>query len=104
MMWLWLVREPPADAPYWPGRRWLACVDAVVWPCLWIVMIHRVSQPVGLLGPLVGAVALLCALGRVRRALWVNHRYRFTTWRWGRIAINLMLFGALLKLMLVAPG
>lgn len=103
-MWLWLVREPPADAPYWPGRRWLACVDAVGWPCLWIMIIHEVSRPVGLLGPFVGAVALLFALGRVHRALWVNHRYRFTTWRWGRIAATLMLFGVLLKLMLIVPG
>ncbi len=104
MMWLWLVREPPADVPYWPGRRWFACIDAVVWPCLWILMIHRVPQPVALFGPFVGTVALLCALGRVHRALWVNHRYRFTTWRWGRIAARLMLFGALLKLMLPVPG
>ena len=104
MMWLWLVREPPADAPYWPGRRWLAFVDAVGWPGLWILMTNQVSQPVGLFGPFVGALVLLCALGRVRRALWVNHRYRFTTWRWGRIAITLMLFGALLKLMLAVPA
>ncbi len=103
-MWLWLVRELPADAPYWPGRRWFACIDAVVWPCLWILMIHRVPQSGGLLRPFVEAVALLFALGRVQRALWVNHRYRFTTWRWGRIAAALMLFGAILKLMLVAPA
>lgn len=104
MMWLWLVREPLADAPYWFGRRWLACVNAVLWPCLWILMIHRVPQPVGLIGPFVSTVALLCAVSRGHRALCVNHRYRFTTWRWGRIAVTLMLFGVLLKLMLTVPG
>ena len=55
-------------------------------------------KPVGLVGPFVAAVALLCALGRLHRALWVNHRYRFTTWRWGRIAAALLLMGVVLKL------
>ncbi len=103
-MWLWLVREAPADVPYWPGRRWLACVDAVGWPCVWILMVHQAPEPVGLFGPFVGATALLCALGRLHRAFFANHHYRFTTWRWGRIAVALMLIGALLKLMLMTPG
>jgi hypothetical protein len=30
--------------------------------------------------------------------VWVNHRYWFTTWRWGRIAIALMVIGMVLKL------
>ena len=75
-----------------------------MWPCLWILIIHQVPQPVGLFGPFIDAVALLSALGRVHRAQRVNHRYRFTTARWGRIAATLMLFGALLKLMLPVPG
>lgn len=29
-----------------------------------------------------------------------NHRYRFTTWRWGRIVAALLLMGAVMKLML----
>ena len=69
----------------------------------------RVATPVGagvqpcaetcwLVGPFVAAVALLCALGRLHRALWVNRRYRFTTWRWGRIAAALLLMGVVLKL------
>ena len=55
-------------------------------------------KPVGLVGPFVAAVALLVALGRLHCALWVNHRYRFTTWRWGRIAAALLLIGVVLKL------
>jgi hypothetical protein len=31
-MWMLLVRSPPPDAPYWPGRRWLSAIDAVAWP------------------------------------------------------------------------
>jgi hypothetical protein len=101
-MWLVVAREPKPDAPYWPGRRWLAAVDAAVWPLLWVLVITHAPKPVGLVGPFVAAVALLCALGRLHRALWVNHRYRFTTWRWGRFAAALLLMGAVLKLMLHA--
>ena len=101
-MWLLVAREPRPDAPYWPGRRWLAAVDAAMWPLLWVLLFSHAPKPVGLVGPAVAAVALLCALGRLHRALWVNHRYWFTTWRWGRIAAALMLMGVVLKLSL--PG
>jgi len=59
-------------------------------------------KPVGLVGPLVAAVALLYALGRLHRALWANHRYRSTTWGWGRVVAALLLIGAVMKLMLPA--
>ncbi len=101
-MWLLVAREPRPDALYWPGRRWLAAVDAAMWPLLWVLLFSHAPKPVGLVGPFVAAVALLCALGRLHRALWVNHRYWFTTWRWGRIAAALMLMGVVLKLSL--PG
>ena len=63
-----------------------------------ILLVSHAPKPVGLVGPVVTAMALLCALGRLHRALWLNHRYRFTTWRWGRIAAALVLVGAVLKL------
>ena len=100
-MWLLLAREPVPDAPYWPGRRLLAAVDAAVWPLLWVIVISHAHKPVGLVGPFVAAVAILCARGRVHRALWVNHRYRFTTWRWGRVAAALLAIGVVLKAMLM---
>jgi len=31
-------------------------------------------------------------------AIAVNHQYRFAPWRWGRVAVCLLLFGSLLKL------
>ena len=99
-MWLLYARTPRPDAPYWPGRRLLAAVDALGWPLLWVIGFSHVPRPVGLVGPFVAAVALLCALGRLHRALWANHRYRFTTWRWGRAVAVLLLIGAAMKLML----
>jgi hypothetical protein len=101
-MWLIVAREPPPDAPYWPGRCLLAVFDAVLWPLLWVVVFSHAPKPVGIVGSFVAAVALLCALGRLHRALWVNHRYRFTTWRWGRIVAALLLMGLVMKLMLPA--
>jgi len=97
-MWLLVSRAPPPDAPNWPGRRWLAALDAVGWPMAWVLSVAYVPMPAGLMGPTVVAFAALTALGRCRRALWVNHRYRFTTWRWGRGVALLMLVGAALKL------
>jgi hypothetical protein len=100
-MWLLVAREPLPDASYWPGRCLLAAVDAVVWPLLWVLTFSEVSAPLGLVGPFVCTVAFLCGLGRLHQALWLNHRYRFTTWRWGRIAAALVLVGLVMKVMLV---
>ena len=99
-MWLLVAREPMPDAPYWPGRHMLAAVDATMWPVLWVLLIHHAPAPFGLVGPYLSAVALLCGLARLYRALRVNHRYRFTTWRWGRLVAALALFGWALKVTL----
>lgn len=101
-MWLLIAREPRPDAPDWHGRRLLAAIDAVAWPVLWVLLIRHAPLPVGVVGPVVTAVAVLLGLGRLHRALWVNHRYWFTTWRWGQVAAALMVVGAVLKLTM--PG
>ena len=101
-MWLLFARAPPPDKPYWPGRRTLSAIDAAAWPLVWVLVISHAPASVGLVGPLVSGVALLCGLGRLRRALWVNHRYRFTTWRWGRPVAVLVLIGWVLKVLLRA--
>jgi len=101
-MWLLIAREPRPNAPSWPGRRWFAAVDAVVWPLLWVLVLRHAPEPAGLIGPFVVAVVLLCALERLHRAVWVNQRYWFTTWRWGRVAVALLVVGMVLKLMLLA--
>ena len=74
-MWLLVAREPRPDVPEWPGRRLLAAVDAIAWPVFWLVLIRHAPAPVGLVGSVVTALAVIVALGRLHRALWVNHRY-----------------------------
>lgn len=96
-MWLLFAREPRPDAPHWPGRRVLAAVDAAIWPLLWVAVLAQAPRPVGVVGPVVATFALLSAWVRLRRALRINHRYRFTTWRWGRVAAALLLMGVLLR-------
>lgn len=97
-MWLLVAREPRPDAPEWPGRRLLAAVDAVAWPLMWVLLSRQVSGPAGLIGPFITAMAVLMGLARLHRALWVNHRYWFTTWRWGKVLASMLLIGAVLKL------
>jgi len=100
-MWLLVARDPPLDAPNWPGRHLLSAADAAVWPILWVMLVAHARAPIGLVAPFVSAVALLFGLGRLHRALWVNHRYRFTTWRWGRVAAAFVLIGLAIKALLV---
>jgi hypothetical protein len=101
-MWFFVAREPRPDAPDWSGRRLLAAADAVVWPAGWVLLVNMVPAPVGVVGPFVTAVAVLCALGRLHQAVFVNHRYWFTTWRWARIVAALWLIGVVMKLAM--PG
>ena len=101
-MWLLVAREPRPDAPDWPGRRVLAALDAVAWPLMWVLFIRQVPGPAGLVGPFVTALAVLLGLGRLHRALWVNHRYWFTTWRWGKVLGAMLLIGAVMKLSMSA--
>lgn len=97
-MWLLVAREPRPNAPHWTGRRSLAAIDAVAWPLFWVFLLGQIDTPVGIVGPMVVAIALLISAERIHRAVWVNHRYWFTTWRWGRISVALFVIGMVLKL------
>jgi hypothetical protein len=101
-MWLLVARKPRPAAPDWPGRRLLAAADAIVWPVLSVLLIRHAPEPVGLIGPFVIALAVLAGMGRLHRALWVNHRYWFTTWRWGKVLAAMVLIGAILKVLMPA--
>ena len=101
-MWLLVAREPRPDAPDWPGRRLLAAVDAVIWPLMWVLLVRNAPQPMGLIGPFITALAVLIGLGRLHRAVWVNQRYWFTTWRWGKVLGAILLIGAVMKLSMSA--
>ena len=97
-MWMLVARTPRPDASYWPGRRWLAALDAVGWPAAWTLAVAHAPMPTGVVGMVVIAWAAWGALGRLHRALWNNQRYRFTTWRWGRVVAALLVLGFAMKL------
>ena len=96
-MWLVFARAPLPDAPHWPGRHLLALVDAVAWPVAWIALALHFQSLAGVVAPVVAALAVLAAVGRMRRAAWQNHRYHFTTWRWGRLAVGGLVLGLVLR-------
>jgi hypothetical protein len=97
-MWLLVPRQPRPDALYWRGRRLLAVIDAALWPVVWVLLLSQVPKPAGIVFPFAAALALLSGAARVRRALWFNHRYWFTTWRWGKVLASMFVIGAVLKL------
>lgn len=97
-----LPREPIPDAAYWPGRRLLGVLDACGWPGFWVWWIAGRIEHTGVIGPFVIGLAVLFGIRRVRRALWENHRYRFTTWRWGKLALSLLLVGLVMKAVMTA--
>jgi hypothetical protein len=67
---------------------------------LWVYWIRQIPGPAGLVGSFLSAVAILCGLMRLHRALWENHRYWFTSWLLARVAFLVLLFGGALKLMM----
>ena len=101
-MWILFTPIPRPDAPYWPGRRWLAALDAVAWPGAWVFGVAHVPMSMGIVGTLVIAWAALSAAARLHRAVLRNERYRFTTWRWGRVLVGMVLLGLMMKLVATA--
>jgi len=86
------------DLPCWSGRRRLAAIDAIAWPVgLW-VLLGRVPGKSGLVLPMASAVLVLWGLSRFHKAVWRNHRYRFTTWRVLGILAVLVIVGLVLKI------
>ena len=63
-----------------------------------MLLIRLAPEPVGVVGPFVTTWAVLLSLGRLHRALWVNHRYWFTTSLWGKVVTGMLLIGMVLKL------
>jgi hypothetical protein len=99
-----LPRPEHPDKAHWPGRRLLALADAVAWPLVWIWHITHAALPTGVVGPTIVSLAVLFGFRRSYIALCNNHRYRFTTWRWGKIAAGLLLIGLVMKLMVLGSG
>ena len=99
-MWILFARAPAPDRPYWAGRRFLAALDALVWPALVILLITEVPGAPGVLKPVMVALTVLVMQCRLRVALWRNHRYRFTTWWAVRVLGALLFVGAFVKIAL----
>lgn len=96
-MWLLFTRAPIANAPYWPGRRWLAAVDALVWPVLYWLLLSQIDEAGGLFIALLKSLLALSAARQLHVALLMNHRYRFRTWRWGWCLARVVAIAALLR-------
>jgi hypothetical protein len=103
-MWVIFARAPLPDAEVWPGRRVLALADAVAWPVAWATFIIGLPTPVALAGQFALACCGVAALRRAIRAVAQNHRYHFTTWRWGRWVVFALVFGYALKLAALISG
>lgn len=102
-MWILFSRHTQPDAVYWKGRRCLAVLDALVWPLAWAVLIARLPGRTGLVGAVSIALLLLSAFRRTYRAVWHNHRYSFSTVRWGLVLWWLLVTGVILRCCLL-PG
>ena len=98
-MWIVVSRVPRPDAAYWPGRRWLALVDALVWPISLGVLIFEVPFTTGVVGVVGILFATVIAARRSHRALLRNERYRFTTGRWVLALAGLSAIGAASRLL-----
>ena len=60
----------------------------------------HLPQPIGVVTPVAIALMVLIAFSRVYRATWQNHRYHFTTWRWGSVVAGLLIVGLTLSVAL----
>jgi len=99
-MFVVVYRRPKPDANQWPGRSWLAVLDAMLWPALWIAAVAAVQDRAGIAGPVAIAFLVVFAAVRMTRAIRCNERYWFSSWRWGRVLAILVATGLLLKLLL----
>lgn len=96
-MWVLYARAPAPNLPYWWGRRWLALLDAALWPALLAFNVVTIPVNTGVVGPVALAMCALIGLRCCVRALWRNEQYRFTTWRFGASVGALLALGILLK-------
>lgn len=93
----WMTRKQRPDTVYWRGRRLLALLDALAWPTAWVAIILLSPYRLGLIGATALVLLMFSAMRRSRRALWRNHRYRFSTVKWGRLLLWAVLISAILK-------
>ena len=88
---------PRPDARVWPGRRVLAAADALLWPAACVCLLLTFSSSTGIVAVLAAAATILVAVRRLWIAVLANHRYVFTTSRWGRLWLTVLLVGVAMK-------
>jgi hypothetical protein len=96
-MWVLYARASAPNLPYWWGRRWLALLDAALWPALLAFNVVTFPLNGGVVGPVVLAICAFIGVRGCARALSHNEQYRFTTWRFGAPVGALLALGILLK-------
>ena len=101
MMWVVFEREPAPDAPYWPGRRRLAALDATAWPAMGFWLLNELQGPARSVLPFAAVLLASIGLARVMTAVWMNHRYRFTSSWLARLTIILLIVGGVWKIMML---
>ena len=67
--------------------------------CRSVARLTHVPGETGIMLPVASALLALATLTRLRTALWLNQRYRFTTWKLGQVAVVLLAVGGMLKLL-----
>ncbi|MBK1611919.1 hypothetical protein CKO44_00345 [Rubrivivax gelatinosus] len=97
------TREAEPDAPYWTGRVLLGALDALAWPAAWMALAFQLPERGGMVGGLMISLAALAAVRRLHTALCENHRYRFTTWKVGKVLLGLYFIGVVMKLLTMLP-
>jgi hypothetical protein len=75
----------------------MAAIDALIWPVALMVLLSHLPVRTGVAGPTLTGVLMLFAALRLHRAVYCNHRYRFTTWRVARVLAVLLVIGIALK-------
>jgi hypothetical protein len=60
-MWVLYARAPAPNLPYWHGRRWLALLDAAMWPALLAFHVVNIPLNAGVVGPV--ALAMCAFIG-----------------------------------------
>ena len=99
-MWMIVAHSLHPDAVVWRGRSQLAVLDALLWPLLVVWAAVTLLSASGVMLAVVLPVGVLSAARRLRCAIWLNHRYRFTTWWVLRLCTVLWAVGLAAKLVL----
>lgn len=99
MLTAFYVRTPRPDAKIWPGRRALGVADALGWAALVCLAVSMVRAPMGVVGPVVMASALVLGAVRAHRAWFQNHRYRFVSARLALVGAVLLAVGLVVRWM-----